>query len=88
MICATRFWHDADDPGTDGIHRDGQIHHGGHVPELGVPVWDADAAVHRIYAAGGPGGAALSDIAPSAVGEDGAVDRGTLRAAIAENPIS
>jgi dephospho-CoA kinase len=53
--------------------------------ELGVPVWDADAAVHRIYAAGGPGGAALSDIAPSAVGEDGAVDRGTLRAAIAEN---
>jgi hypothetical protein len=32
MICATRFCHDADDPGTDGIHRDGQIHHGGHVP--------------------------------------------------------
>jgi dephospho-CoA kinase len=53
--------------------------------ELGVPVWDADTAVHRIYAAGAPGGAALSDIAPSAVGEDGAVDRGTLRAAIAEN---
>jgi dephospho-CoA kinase len=53
--------------------------------EEGVPVWDADAAVHRLY---GPGGAALGplrDIAPEAVGDAG-VDRAVLRAAIAETP--
>jgi dephospho-CoA kinase len=54
--------------------------------EQGVPVWDADAAVHRIYAAGGPGGPALVDIAPSAIGDDGSVDRAVLRDAIAEDP--
>ena len=46
----------------------------------GVPVWDADAAVHRSYAAGGGGAGALAAIAPSAVA-DGAVDRDRLRAA-------
>jgi dephospho-CoA kinase len=48
---------------------------------LGVPVWDADAAVHRVYAAGGPGAEALAAIAPSAVVESG-VDRQKLREAI------
>lgn len=48
---------------------------------LGVPVWDADAAVHRVYAAGGPGAEALAAIAPSAVVEGG-VDRQKLREAI------
>ena len=50
--------------------------------EAGVPVWDADAAVHRLYA---PGGAALSAIAalcPEAVGPAG-VDRQTLKAWLA-----
>lgn len=44
---------------------------------LGAAVWDADAAVHRLYA---KGGAATADIAkefPDAV-EDGAVDRAVL----------
>jgi dephospho-CoA kinase len=54
--------------------------------ELGVPVWDADAAVHRIYAPGGGGARALSDIAPEAVDEHGGVGRTALRTAIAENP--
>ncbi|KPQ18294.1 MAG: dephospho-CoA kinase CoaE [Rhodobacteraceae bacterium HLUCCO18] len=54
--------------------------------ELGVPVWDADAAVHRIYAAGGDGARALSDIAPDAIEEDGGVSRAALRTAIADNP--
>lgn len=47
----------------------------------GVPVWDADAAVHRIY---GPGGAAVAPVGaafPEAI-EDGAVSRERLRAAL------
>jgi len=48
---------------------------------LGVPVWDADAAVHRLYAPGGAGAAAIAALAPDAVTDDG-VDRGRLRAAI------
>lgn len=51
----------------------------------GAPVWDADAAVHRLYAAGGPGAAALADLAPAAVA-GGAVDRDGLRAAILADP--
>lgn len=46
--------------------------------EAGVPVWDADATVHALYA---PGGAAVAPIAaafPAAV-VDGAVDRPRLR---------
>jgi len=50
--------------------------------EAGVPVWDADAAVHRLYAPGGPGAAALATLVPSAVA-GGAVDRDRLRAAVA-----
>ncbi|MCB2137714.1 MAG: dephospho-CoA kinase [Rhodobacteraceae bacterium] len=44
----------------------------------GLPVWDADATVHRLYA---PGGAAVQPIAalcPGAV-RDGAVDRQKLK---------
>lgn len=53
--------------------------------EAGVPVWDADAAVHRLY---GPGGAAVAPLAalrPEAV-PDGAVDRHALKAWMAEDP--
>ncbi len=53
--------------------------------EAGVPVWDADAAVHRLYAPGGAGAAALADLVPAAVA-GGAVDRERLRAALAEAP--
>jgi dephospho-CoA kinase len=48
---------------------------------LGVPVYDADAAVHRLYQ---PGGAAVAKIAesfPDCVTEDG-VDRGRLGARV------
>src|ERR1700743_1775721 len=44
---------------------------------LGIPVYDSDAAVHRLYE---PGGAAVEKIAeafPGAV-QDGGVDRGAL----------
>lgn len=53
--------------------------------EAGVPVWDADAAVHALYA---PGGAAVAPIAalhPPAV-RDGAIDRSALRDWIAADP--
>jgi dephospho-CoA kinase len=53
--------------------------------DLGVPVWDADAAVHRLY---GPGGAAVGLVGaafPGAVGPDG-IDRASLRAIIATDP--
>jgi dephospho-CoA kinase len=53
--------------------------------EAGVPVWDADAAVHRLYAAGGGGAAAIAGLAPGAVAGD-AVDRDRLRDAIVADP--
>ena len=49
--------------------------------EAGIPVWDADAAVHKLYGPGGAGAAAIAAIAPDAVDENG-VDRAKLRAAI------
>ncbi|MDT8344008.1 MAG: dephospho-CoA kinase [Thermohalobaculum sp.] len=48
---------------------------------LGVPVWDADAAVHRLYAPGAAGAAAIARLVPAAVGPEG-VDRAALRAAV------
>ena len=46
--------------------------------ELGHPVWDADAAVHRLYA---PGGAAVAPVAAAFPGTltDGGIDRARLR---------
>jgi len=49
--------------------------------ERGVPVWDADAAVHRLYGPGARGSEAIAALAPEAVGPEG-VDRGRLRDAI------
>jgi dephospho-CoA kinase len=57
----------------------------GFFAEAGVPVWDADAAVHRIYGTGGGGAAAVAALAPGAV-TGGAVDRDALRAAVAADP--
>jgi dephospho-CoA kinase len=53
--------------------------------DQGVPVWDADAAVHRLYAPGAPGSAALARLVPDAVGDFG-TDRARLRAAILADP--
>lgn len=53
--------------------------------EAGVPVWDADAAVHDLYAPEGAALAPVSRLCPRAVGPQG-VDRARLRAAIAEEP--
>jgi len=53
--------------------------------EAGVPVWDADAAVHDLYA---PGGAAVAPIAAlhPAAEQNGAIDRAALRDWIAVDP--
>lgn len=51
----------------------------------GVPVWDADLAVDRLYASGGAGAAVIAALRPAAV-VDGAVDRGRLKEWIAEDP--
>lgn len=48
----------------------------------GVPVWDADAAVHRLYASGAAAAPALAPHFPEAVA-GGAVDRAALKAALA-----
>jgi dephospho-CoA kinase len=53
--------------------------------EAGLPVWDADAAVHRLYSAGGAAVAAIAALCPGAV-VAGAVDRSRLRRAIAADP--
>ncbi len=52
--------------------------------ELGAAVWDADAAVRRLYGPGGAGVAAVRALRPAAVRE-GAVDRAALRAWIAQD---
>jgi dephospho-CoA kinase len=53
--------------------------------EAGVPVWDADAAVHRLYGPNEPGSRAIARLAPGVVGAAG-VDRAALREAIAADP--
>jgi dephospho-CoA kinase len=50
--------------------------------EAGLPVWDADAAVHRLYAPGGAAVTAIDALHPRAV-VGGAVDRTLLKAWIA-----
>ncbi len=49
---------------------------------LGVPVWDADATVHRLYAKGGAAVPGVAALHPPAI-RDGAVDRTALAAWIA-----
>lgn len=51
----------------------------------GLPVWDADSAVHRLYAQGGRAVAAISQICPEAT-RLGDVSRETLRRVIAADP--
>ncbi|NAZ37774.1 dephospho-CoA kinase [Rubellimicrobium sp. CFH 75288] len=51
----------------------------------GVPVWDADAAVHALYGPDGAGTRAVAALRPEAVGPGG-VDRARLRAALRDDP--
>jgi dephospho-CoA kinase len=53
--------------------------------EEGCAVWDADAAVHRLYAADGAAVAPMQAAFPTAM-EDGAVSRAALKEIIAADP--
>lgn len=53
--------------------------------ETGCEIWDADAAVHRLYAVGGAAVASMQAAFPSAV-IDGAVDRIVLKQILAADP--
>lgn len=52
----------------------------------GHPVWDADAAVHRLYAAGGTAVSPILAAFPQAAALAGGIDRAALRAAVARDP--
>lgn len=53
--------------------------------DRGHPVWDADAAVHRIYATGGPAVAPVRQLFAEAI-RDEAVDRVALKTILAAEP--
>ena len=52
----------------------------------GLPVYDADAAVHAAYAPGGEAVAPLEWAFPGVIGKDGGIDRARLRGKVANNP--
>jgi dephospho-CoA kinase len=52
--------------------------------EEGIPVWDADAAVHRLYAPGGAAVAPLAALCPAAL-RDGGINRAALKDWIAKD---
>ncbi|MGL4237541.1 dephospho-CoA kinase [Tabrizicola sp.] len=52
----------------------------------GVPVWDADAAVHLLYSPGQPAARAIGRLFPTAIDPDGGVSRNLLRTMILADP--
>lgn len=52
--------------------------------ELGIPVWDADAAVHKLYSRGGAAVPAIQELYPEAI-EHGEVSRPALKRLIQSN---
>ncbi|MDO5612592.1 MAG: dephospho-CoA kinase [Paracoccus sp. (in: a-proteobacteria)] len=54
--------------------------------DRGVPVWDADAAVHRLYAPQGAAVAAVITLVPAAAAHDGSINRAALKSALAADP--
>lgn len=53
--------------------------------DLGCDLWDADAAVHRLYATGGAAVERIAEIFPDAI-VDGAVSRTVLKDIISKDP--
>jgi dephospho-CoA kinase len=52
--------------------------------ELGIPVWDADDAVHKLYSTGGAAVPAIQELYPEAI-EHGEVSRPALKRLIQSN---
>ena len=52
---------------------------------LGLPLFDADASVHALYAPGGAAVAGLAEAFPDAL-KDGGIDRSVLAAAVLRDP--
>jgi dephospho-CoA kinase len=57
----------------------------GFFTDQGCAVWDADAAVHRLYAVGGPAAEPVAAVFPQAV-QNGAVSRDALKQALIADP--
>ncbi|MGJ8560547.1 MAG: dephospho-CoA kinase [Litorimonas sp.] len=55
---------------------------------LGVPVFDADAAVHTLYAPGGRAVPLIRAVFPDAIGPDGGVDRKRLGEHMRADPLN
>lgn len=55
---------------------------------LGVPVFDADAAVHMLYAPGGRAVPLIRAVFPDAIGPDGGVDRKRLGEHMRADPLN
>ena len=53
---------------------------------LGVPIWDADGAVHRLYVSGGLGVAPVSAAFPSVLTLEGHIDRDALAKLVLNAP--
>jgi dephospho-CoA kinase len=52
----------------------------------GIPIWDADATVHRLYEPGQSAALAIAALFPSAIDSDGRVNRAALRQLIQNDP--
>ncbi len=57
----------------------------GFFAQAGIPVWDADAAVHRLYQPDAPGTNEIYRLCPNATGPEG-VNRDILKEAIRNTP--
>lgn len=53
--------------------------------DQGIPIWDADRAVHTLYAKGGSAVAPVAELVPDAHNKD-AIDRDLLKQALAKDP--
>lgn len=56
--------------------------------DLGVPVFDADAAVHQLYAAGGRAVPLIRAVFPDAITDQGSVDRARLGEHMRADPLN
>jgi dephospho-CoA kinase len=54
--------------------------------EEGIPVWDADATVHRLYEPGQPAALVLAKLFPTVIDAEGRVDRRVLRRLVQSDP--